>query len=579
MKKNILSFLFLALLGISAQAQSSSICNGDSAKITLTNYISGSIIQWQSSANATTWNNIPGATSASVSLKPNANTYFRATVNQGVGCPVYYSDTTYITVHNWTAAVTVANINTQTVGTSTFTASSKLKVTWNPPAGYTVDHYVVTAAEGIKSTKVTMTVPPTQATDTLTELKSGTTYSVTVKACQNAACTNYLDCSGTSTGTTSEEYWQLQGTGDTTTTLTKIVADGNVLNYAFVYGSWAPTPALDGYIRYYYTPANTTQKGTKPAISDYLPVTNTNSTVTSFTGFAGTGLTYDGYVSGNGSPKTIGQAQAIPYNGTINMFFEANMDDQFARIFRINSKDGYTGLDFNSGASTICTNPTDFTTSGGCPLTQILGVESDPVPFYNPSITDIRQFKIGYRTMDSWLWTGADSTYMTPTFDFNTTVVCGETYKFTTGFVLYDSINDKWNLQYSSALCPYYFDGMQAPSSVHRGGNKYKLYYNQNATLKGVPHNPQTDTKPMKVIYAERDNGQIKFEDWESVSNSRNLNYLWPNGDLLTVAQESKLDDYHFFAPTNDMEFQVQYTNISNGVTQPFVTAAVLLNP
>jgi hypothetical protein len=181
--------------------------------------------------------------------------------------------------------------------------------------------------------------------------------------------------------------------------------------------------------------------------------------------------------------------------------------------------------------------------------------------------------------MNSWLWEGNDSTFMTPTFNLNSSVNCGNTYKFTTGYALFDSINNNWKLQYNSSTCPKFFDGMQAPSIVHIGGNKYKLYFNNNQTLKGMPHSPFTDTKPMKVMYAENKNGKIKFDDWEGVVNSRNLNYLWPNGTLLSISEESKLDDYHFFSPTNDLKFQVQYTNISTSTSVPIVAAAILLNP
>lgn len=576
-KTTVILFL-LNLLSFSIKSQNLNICSGDSVKIILNNYISGSSIQWQNSPNLTAWNNITGATSATLNILPINNVHYRAAISQGTNCPTYYSDTTNVTIHNWSAGLTLNQIELQTIGSNTFTSSSKLKANWIAPSAYSVDHYLLTATESIKNTTIELSVPFSQLTDTIEGLKSGTLYRVKVKACGNTTCSNYLDCSNTFSITTSEEYWQLQGSGNSLTTLTKIVSDGNTLNYAFVYGNWAPT-GLNGYTRYYYNPSAGTEKGTKPAISNSVAITNVNSTAISFTGLTGYGLRHTGWVTGNNTPKFIGQAQAIPHNGSIDLFFEAQTDDLKTRIFKIDSKDGYYGIDFNSDASTLCTNPSDFTTSGGCAYQLILGVETDPVPFNNPSVTDIRQFKIGYKTMNSWLWEGNDSTFMTPTFDLNSSINCGNTYKFTTGYAIFDSINNKWKLEYNSSTCPKFFDGMQAPSIVHLGNNKYKLYFNNNQTLKGMPHNPLTDTKPMKVMYAENKNGKIKFDDWEGVVNSRNLNYLWPDGTLLTVSEESKLDDYHFFAPTNNLKFQVQYTNISSSTSIPFVAAAILLNP
>ena len=141
------------------------------------------------------------------------------------------------------------------MGISTFSSSSKLKATWTAPSGFPVDHYVLTATENIFNTTETISVPFTQTTYTITGLKSATSYSVTVKACQNATCTISLNCSNTATATTSEEYWQVYGTpaSGSYDGAYRLYANANVLSYAFPYGSWAPT-AYQGKIRHYGTP-------------------------------------------------------------------------------------------------------------------------------------------------------------------------------------------------------------------------------------------------------------------------------------------------------------------------------------
>lgn len=374
------------------------------------------------------------------------------------------------------------------------------------------------------------------------------------------------------TATTPQEYWQLQGVGDSVGGLTKLISDGNTLNHAFVYGDWYPSK--QGYVRYYYNPMNLAEKGQKPALSSSAQ-DGTLAKATSFTAVPGYGLIYSNYTPGGSTPyipKFIGQACAVPYNGKIRLYYESVSEDNKTRIYYIDSKDGYVGEDFDSSStSTSCSTNADFTPGGGCEYTTVMGASTN--------VSDVRQFKFGYPTMDTWLWKGQDKTFMAVTFDLESTATCGNTYKFTTGYAVYDSINGDWELQYNGN-CPLFWDGMQAPSIVHLGGNRYKIYFNANQILKGNPHNPQTDTKPMKVIYATASNGAFPdFSDWETLAQGRDLIYLWPDQTMLTETQESKLDDYHFFSPSSDLDFMVQYTTISTGTSIPIVATSLLLNP
>ena len=561
-----------------AQPRTQALCTGDTVAITVSGY--KGTVKWQQSSNLVAWTDVGGANTSIFKAAVSANAYYRAAVQEAAGCPTFYSDTTFVTL--WNPALAVQTVKPQTVGASSFTSSSKLLVRWTAPTAFSASSYEITASESLKKTVVTLTSAAGKTSDTLKGLKSGTQYSITIKACTDVVCKTVAVCGSAANGTTSEEYWQLQGTGNSLTTLSKIVSDGNTLNYAFVYGAWAHD-SVRGYIRYYYNPLGGTEKGTKPARSVRIPQTGDIASVTTFTGYTGYGLTFTGYAAGGRGLKAIGQAQAVPYQGKVRLFFEAQTDDNRTRIYQLDSKDGYGGIDFNAGASTLCKEVADFGAGGNCDYAMVLGTENDG-SLANPNITDIRQFKIAYPTQESWLWDGKAGAFMAATFDLkgagpgipaSMKTTCAK-YRFTTGFATWNGM--KWTLEYNGT-CPKLFDGMQAPAFVHLGSNRYKLYFNYNKTLIDKMHSPFTDTKPMHVLYAEASGATMKFEDFETVPQSRPLHYLWPNGTLLDEAQESKLDDYHFFAPTGNLEFQVQYTNISSATSVPFVAAAVLLNP
>ena len=77
----------------------------------------------------------------------------------------------------------------------------------------------------------------------------------------------------------------------------------------------------------------------------------------------------------------------------------------------------------------------------------------------------------------------------------------------------------------------------------------------------------------------------ITFEDFESVSEARDLNFLWPDGSLMALftsasaGGETKLDDYTMLSPTGNLDVQVMYTNFSGGSKGSFTATAILLNP
>lgn len=486
----------------------------------------------------------------------------------------------------WDAGLTVATVEVVTIGGRRIESSTQLKVDWRALTGIAIDHYEIDAVEMIGSSATR--VISASNTATLTGLKAGTEYQVTVKACHDAAC-HYTAISRPANGATSAEYWQIQGTGNSYTTATRVVADGNIGAHGFRYGSWAG-PELGGRLRLYYNPLGAQEKGAKPALTSGAATSSIGS-VNLFTATSGYGMLNPCPTPAPGQPaptcpgtgpvKNLALFQAVPMSGQIRFFFEAMGTDQRNRILQIDSQDGYVGRDFNRGARTICQTIGDYGSGGECEARVVIGVEGDPVES-NPGIQHARQFKIAYPTLDPGLagrWDGAAGTAMILTVNLSNQT-CSP-YGVLQGYAIWDG--SRWRLQYQANGCPKLFEQMQAPNPVHLGGTRYKLYYNNSTNLVGQPVNPLTQMKVMKMIYADaRRSGEaatLDFEDWELTTQARDIFYLWPDGSLVNDENESKLDDHVTILPTADPSFQVIYSNMSSGQLVPFIGLAVLLNP
>lgn len=485
----------------------------------------------------------------------------------------------------WEAGLTVGPVEATTVAGRRIQSSTKLKVEWRPITSITIDHYEIEATESIGSTRVQVSTKTTPAT--LTELKSGTPYDVSVKACHDLDC-RYSVQSVAATGTTSEEYWQVQGTGNSYTTANKVVVDGNIGAHAFLYGSWAGSE-LAGRVRLYYNPLSNSEKGAKPALT---PAAATGiSTVNLFNASSGFGLLTPcsqpppgqpaPNCPGTGPVRNLALFQAVPMMGYVRFYFEANGTDQKNRILQIDSQDGYLGRDFNRGSRTICQTISDYAIGGECQARVAIGVEGDAVEG-NPGVRNVRQFKILFPTLDPTLegrWDGAAGTAMVLTL--NPSNQACSNYTVTQGYAIWNG--SRWELQYAANGCPKLFEQMQAPNPVHLGGARYKLYYNNTTNRLGVPASPLTDIKLMKVFYA--DGGltgsptTIDFEDWEPTAKARNLVLLWPDGSIVNDDNESRFDDHVTLMPTRDPSFQIIYTNMSTPQAAPFIGMAVLVNP
>lgn len=276
--------------------------------------------------------------------------------------------------------------------------------------------------------------------------------------------------------------------------------------------------------------------------------------------------------------ETVATGQAVPLtSGKVRLFFEAQGIDRKTRIFSIESVDGYVGQDFNAGIPTTCETTADYSTGGGCALTTLIGVEGDGT-LANARIQNARQHKIGFPTQSDWRWDGAAGTFMVFTTD---RVNNCSNFNMNHGYAVWDGA--QWKVQYGANGCPKLFTSAQAAFPMHVGGSRYKLYYGDPSITAGKGTTMLPFLGPKKLIYADGAAtgaiDRVEFEDWESQTLARDVVFLWPNGDKMNDTAEGYIDDYHFLAPTADLDLQVMYLAITNGTEVPFSSAAVLLNP
>jgi hypothetical protein len=495
----------------------------------------------------------------------------------------------------WTADLAASKTGSFTHAGLSFASSSALRVTWAAP-NVAVHRFVVTAAEG-RST-VQADAPGDATAFILENLKAGTQYIVRLRACLDAGCAEFLESDETATASTEEEYWRVQGTGDSYATADRLVPDGNVGSYAFRYGPWAGA-ALDGKIQLYYTPLQMEEKGIK--IGEMVASTaDSIEAASAFRGVSGYGLLRvclprpsppggpppqpDPACAASRSVATgLALFQAVPLapeaGGKVRLYFEAEGYDGRTRILSLDSQDGYLGRDFHAGAPTRCSTLADYSPGGGCEPQLVIGVDGDGERG-NPNLRSARQFKIGYPTLESWLWNAAPGAFLWFTTEWPDRR-CSE-FGFNAAYAVWDG--DRWTVQYQENGCPKILAGAQAPVPVHLGGARYKLYFNRHPRP-GGPSDPQVAVKPMRLLYADPeysgDPAVVDFEDWESLDDARRIRYLWPDGSPLDEDNESRLDDYMIFAPTPDPKRLIMYSNMSPrgpGV-MPFIGSAVLVNP
>jgi hypothetical protein len=455
----------------------------------------------------------------------------------------------------WNAQLTVNATGQVTVGPKTIASSSRLLATWIAPA-FTIDHYVLTANEVAGGPPLTFVV--TSTSTELTNLESGTQYRIELRACIDAACASSIASETSVLQTTTDEYWQIRGTGSSFSTAERIVSDGNTKPFAI--------RTQTGVTQLYYDPSVSNEKGVKLATS--------NDPLTAFTPLSGFGfLRGDGAGKMGTGPATFQIVPLSPRLGSkIRIVWEAAGSDQLGRIYSRDSVDGPVGRDFHSGMPTIC-QENDLAAGAPCAATLLIGVEGDTARA-NAHLRQARQNKIGLPLLDEETWDETPGTFMVLTAHLTDTT-CSATF-FNAGFAVWDGA--QWNVQYAANGCPKLIPAVQAPMPLHLGGSRYKLYFNQNSG--------NASLKPLKLLYANGaasgDPDLVEFEDWETADRVRTIHVLWPNGVELTEAENSQFDDYQVWMPTRDRSLQVMYSNMNcpgGACGPPFIGMAILVNP
>ena len=459
------------------------------------------------------------------------------------------------------------------VGDNTYHSSSRLAASWNH-APQPVDHYEITANDGISSSDVFFSIDASASSTILTDLKSGTEYAVLIRACLDTSCDAFIEGDSSASETTAEEIWQIQGEGNSYKTALQIVPDGTTAPYVFRYGEAAGTD-LAGAFQIYYNAQASSPWG--PGVrSGYNQATNANAeSLTSFTLTENGIQRCDPVRNSGGCPQgalrlTTFQAVPLAEQETIRFYFEAavsettpagttqepgadlpNVGNPTTRIYSLDSHDGYGGQDFNPNEGTNICEESDFIPGGDCDPTVIVGVEGDEL-YGDSGLTHARQFKIGYPVLDEWAWDGAAGTFMVITgADSCGLTLDGQFYAVWDG--------GRWIVDKDTSGCarPFATNG-HGPVVVHLGASRYKLYYEDTTAGR--------DEKPLHLIYADGartgEDTLIEFEDWEPAASAHDVHFLWPNGDPVNATAESGLGDHFIFLPTGNPDEQIMYMNL-----------------
>jgi hypothetical protein len=464
-----------------------------------------------------------------------------------------------------------------TVAGRTISSSTALLVSWAATRDALTHHFEVVATENVQGTIVRATAPAGASSVTLTGLKAQTTYAVVVKGCLNEACSQSSDAEAVS-AETDREHWQLIGTGSSVSGLTKIVSDGNARLSATRFGPDAGDMA--NRVQLYYGPmGGGRQSPLAVAVSPGAATAGDPATYLSFSSRSGS--------SGLISPSTatalvqiVATGQGVPIvrerGAFVRLFFEAQGADGRTRTLWVDSKDGFYGQDFNAGAAVTCSTAADYSAGGGCEPTVAIGVEGDATG--NRRITNARQQKVAWPTLDAPHWDLAAGTFMVFTTDRVTG--CSDS-PMNHGYAVWDG--SSWGVQYQADGCPKLFKSAQAAFPFHSGGARYRLYYGDPSITDGRTSSNLPFLGPKKLIYADGSaTGQgsvVDFEDWEAQASARDVVFLWPTGDELDARAEGYIDDYHFLAPTGTLDLQVMYITITDGAIPPIAVAARLINP
>lgn len=474
--------------------------------------------------------------------------------------------------------VTVSRTNAITIGTQQIFSSSTLIVSWTASPTDQADHFEIVATESVQGLEARATAGPEATSLALTGLKASTTYTVTVLACLDEACAR-SSASESATGQTDTEYWQLRETGNTVDGLATLVSDGNARLSATRFGPDAD--AMANRVQLYYGPIRSPgqQSSLSAAVASAAADASNPDSFLTFTSRSGSSGLIDP-TSPSSLVAAVNTGQGVPIakspGGFVRLFVEARGADGLTRVLHLDSVDGYVGLDFNSGVATTCSTAEDYSAGGGCAPTVAIAVDADVGG--NSLITNARQQKVAWPTLDSPHWDMAIGTFMVFTVDRVTG--CSD-FPFNHGYAVWDGT--RWVVQYGEDGCPRLFTSAQAAFPFHSGGARYRLYYGDPSITTGKGTSNLPFLGPKNLIYADGSAtgapDVVDFEDWEAQSSARDIVFLWPNGEQLDAGTEGYIDDYHLLTPTGFFGLQVMYVTITDGAIAPISAAAVLTNP
>ncbi len=483
-----------------------------------------------------------------------------------------------------TSPAPVAGLVIENVTTPGGNSSSKLRARWNAltDADSHPEYLKVQVSAWEGDIQLDVADVATITTEALLEgLPSATTLTIKVER-----CTYQNECVSTifATGTTANEVWRFKGTGHRLANLAPIVSDGNVRLAVTLFGAdaEAPGPRIHLYYGASPGPGGEPFQGLSIASTSTAPSADDPS---SFLTFQPLGADFGVIANGSTSTPLVGAqgihaGHAVPMyvdnNPVVRLYFESLGNDGKNRILSIDSKDGFIGRDFRTGAGSKCVSSADYAANGPCALRVEIPAEGDVGGF--AKIRNARQMKIGYPTHFGWTWYPTPGDFMIFTTD-NIQQCSGapmnQVWATWTG--------TKWDVEYDSAGCPQHFQSMQAPSPFHIEGGRYKMMYGDPSKREGVVTGSRLPfLGPKQYIYADgrRTPGEsTDFEDWDALTNARPIDFKWPDGTLLDATAEGYIDDFHMIQPTDDPDLQVLYVAITDGTAIPTTAVAVLDNP
>lgn len=441
-------------------------------------------------------------------------------------------------VGTWDAALSVENVEVDD-----YESSTQLALSWVDSEA--ANHYRVTYVDGITSKE--SSVDSEAAELTLENLKAGTEYKISIAACADSNCSSAL-FSESASGKTSEEYWQIQGEGSSYADANHVVADGNTL---------AQVSRLEGDdLKMYYNPGMSND-GKPHAPEDFenqwkgVRVAIANAGSKTFTAIdSGIRnvclLKKDSESTCPDGALYVNASQAVPVKTAteefVRLFFEASETEgaHLTKNYYLDSQDGLVGEDFDpSKSSTLCGDEGSGVAMAG---------ECEPTLFLdeNDGLKNSRQAKVALPLLDSEYWDMKAGTFMIVTGEDT----CGATRD---GLFYAQWDGEDWLVNKDEEDCatPLALMG-HGPVVLHLGEDNYKLYYEQYTSQQDFTQ------KPLKMFYTNGNN----VEDFESYETARDVHFLWPSGEELTVYEESGLGDHFIYLPTLNLNEQYMVLNL-----------------